>query len=272
MVTTEPAVITSKERDAETGLDYFGARYMSSAQGRFTSPDPIHIMPQKLLDPQQWNMYAYVRNNPLRFLDPTGMYIAGCDGDVKSCDKQISNFDKTLQNALKSKDQSVRDGAAAYGALGDKNGVNVNFTNVVDPKNANVVGQVTSQAGTGGFTYDEKTNTFQQATQVSIKAGLSGNDLQETAVHEGVHVEDRANFINSFSQGLAPDFSFHANYQLNITGRQSEVNAYSVENTLRRSLGDPSRNINDILAHPPYSTNPGMNRPILPGIVPANPQ
>ena len=32
---------TSKERDAETGLDYFGARYMSSAQGRFTSPDPL---------------------------------------------------------------------------------------------------------------------------------------------------------------------------------------------------------------------------------------
>jgi RHS repeat-associated protein len=31
---------TGKERDAETGLDYFGARYMSSAQGRFTSPDP----------------------------------------------------------------------------------------------------------------------------------------------------------------------------------------------------------------------------------------
>jgi RHS repeat-associated protein len=31
---------TGKERDAETGLDYFGARYFSSAQGRFTSPDP----------------------------------------------------------------------------------------------------------------------------------------------------------------------------------------------------------------------------------------
>ena len=35
-----PLRFTSKERDAETGLDYFGARYLSSAQGRFTSPDP----------------------------------------------------------------------------------------------------------------------------------------------------------------------------------------------------------------------------------------
>jgi RHS repeat-associated protein len=36
-----PVKFTGKERDAETGLDYFGARYHSSAQGRFTSPDPI---------------------------------------------------------------------------------------------------------------------------------------------------------------------------------------------------------------------------------------
>ncbi|MEO8660108.1 MAG: RHS repeat-associated core domain-containing protein, partial [Bryobacteraceae bacterium] len=34
---------TGKERDAETGLDYFGARYFSGAQGRFTTPDPIHF-------------------------------------------------------------------------------------------------------------------------------------------------------------------------------------------------------------------------------------
>ncbi len=36
---TEGIQFTGKERDAETGLDYFGARYMSAAQGRFTSPD-----------------------------------------------------------------------------------------------------------------------------------------------------------------------------------------------------------------------------------------
>jgi hypothetical protein len=34
-------VFTGKERDAETGLDFFGARYYSGAQGRFTSPDPF---------------------------------------------------------------------------------------------------------------------------------------------------------------------------------------------------------------------------------------
>ena len=59
---------TGKERDAETGLDFFGARYMSSAQGRFTSPD-APFADQRSVDPQSWNLYAYGRNNPLRFVD-----------------------------------------------------------------------------------------------------------------------------------------------------------------------------------------------------------
>jgi RHS repeat-associated protein len=62
---------TGKERDAETGLDYFEARYLSSAQGRFTSPDePLADQDPSL--PQSWNLYAYGRNNPLLYVDPTG--------------------------------------------------------------------------------------------------------------------------------------------------------------------------------------------------------
>jgi RHS repeat-associated protein len=63
---------TGKERDAETNLDYFGARYMGAAQGRFTSPDPLGTILADVTDPQTWNQYAYVRNNPMRFIDPTG--------------------------------------------------------------------------------------------------------------------------------------------------------------------------------------------------------
>ena len=62
---------TGKERDAETGLDYFNARYFSGAQARFTSPDEP-MADQFADDPQSWNLYSYVRNNPLRLVDPTG--------------------------------------------------------------------------------------------------------------------------------------------------------------------------------------------------------
>ena len=62
---------TGKERDVETGLDYFLARYYSSTQGRFTSPDSVG---GSRLDPQSLNLYSYVQNNPIRDVDPTGHY------------------------------------------------------------------------------------------------------------------------------------------------------------------------------------------------------
>jgi len=64
---------TGQLRDTESGLDYFNARYYSSFQGRFSSIDPINITNQRLADPQRINLYVYVRNNPLKFSDPSGM-------------------------------------------------------------------------------------------------------------------------------------------------------------------------------------------------------
>jgi len=61
----------SKERDNESGLDFFGARYYGGPGGRFTSADAL-LVDQFEENPQSWNLYAYSRNNPLRFIDPTG--------------------------------------------------------------------------------------------------------------------------------------------------------------------------------------------------------
>lgn len=84
-----------------TGLDYFGARYYSGAQGRFTSPDPLYLEMHRLADPQQWNIYAYARNNPLKFTDPDGLDIActgsRCDDYLKALGKDVSfkiDYDK----------------------------------------------------------------------------------------------------------------------------------------------------------------------------------
>ena len=64
---------TAKERDNETGLDYFNARYYASALGRFTSPDPLTASAVSA-NPQTFNRYSYVTNSPLNIIDPTGMF------------------------------------------------------------------------------------------------------------------------------------------------------------------------------------------------------
>jgi RHS repeat-associated protein len=67
---------TGKERDAESGNDYFGARYYASSMGRFMSPDwsakeePVPYA--KLDNPQTLNLYAYVGNNPMIHIDADG--------------------------------------------------------------------------------------------------------------------------------------------------------------------------------------------------------
>jgi RHS repeat-associated protein len=63
---------TGKERDSESGLDNFGARYNASTMGRFMSPDPKTPSLKHLVNPQKWNKYAYVLNNPLALVDPDG--------------------------------------------------------------------------------------------------------------------------------------------------------------------------------------------------------
>ncbi|HSD45588.1 MAG TPA: RHS repeat-associated core domain-containing protein, partial [Pyrinomonadaceae bacterium] len=64
---------TQKERDIESGLDYFGARYYSSTQGRFFTADRP-FADQFAFDPQTWNLYSYVANQPLNHTDPLGLW------------------------------------------------------------------------------------------------------------------------------------------------------------------------------------------------------
>jgi RHS repeat-associated protein len=80
---------TGKERDTETGLDYFGARYYGSSLGRFMSPDwsetPSPIPHATLLDPRTLNLYSYVRNNPLKYADDDGHKDSVKYSEMASC-------------------------------------------------------------------------------------------------------------------------------------------------------------------------------------------
>jgi RHS repeat-associated protein len=114
---------TGKERDAETGLDYFVARYLSSGQGRWMSPDwSVKAEPvpyAKLANPQSLNLYSYVWNGPLARADLDGH----CHDHYKdgSCKVKVDGktgeagkaAGKQLEGVLNTYDKAVN-------ALGDK--------------------------------------------------------------------------------------------------------------------------------------------------------
>ena len=63
---------TGKELDKGTNLQYFGARFYDPELARFIQPDSTLPNPY---DPQQLNRYSYTKNNPYRYIDPSGNYI-----------------------------------------------------------------------------------------------------------------------------------------------------------------------------------------------------
>jgi RHS repeat-associated protein len=91
---------TGKERDGESSLDFFNARYYSSSLGRFLSPDPDNAGSLEE-DPQRWNGYSYARNNPLLYTDPDGTDVRICIDGQDECftltDQQYKDLLKEQQ-------------------------------------------------------------------------------------------------------------------------------------------------------------------------------
>lgn len=137
---------TGKERDTfvdgtPTGLDYFGARYYSAAQGRFASPDEP-LLDQNPEYPQSWNLYSYVRNNPLKYFDPTGEdcvytndYNSNGTVGIESgdCSQKGGTF---VNGTIDTNSLMVHNGALEFGYT-DTNGVvgvhSLNLPNAPDP-------------------------------------------------------------------------------------------------------------------------------------------
>jgi RHS repeat-associated protein len=242
-----PMHFTGKERDAESGLDNFGARYDSSALGRFMSPDPIGILKQKLTDPQQWNGYTYTRDNPLRFLDPSGQYL--CSGTREQC----AAVEAARQNDLNSKDKKVKQAAQAYGDAGVDNGVFVGFADIKSGEG----GTVTFGKDKNGKADGTVHVTFSAEQMKAAKDLPEG--LDATVAHEGSHVKDDKKLIDS-----------QYAKKNDITHRETEHRAYDVSHrVISEELGrnatmweSPEAIDKWLAAHP--TDYPHPDEPILP--------
>jgi RHS repeat-associated protein len=118
---------TGKERDAESGNDYFEARYFGSSMGRFMSPDwsdePDTIPYAEFENPQTLNLYSYARNNPMLYNDPDGHDVSVCDNNGH-CNTVTNDQYKAAQQAGNSGGLS----AATLDQVGNSKDANGNFT------------------------------------------------------------------------------------------------------------------------------------------------
>ena len=176
---------TGKERDAETGLDFFGARYTSSPQGRFTSPDyggplstPDPVPWADFENPQTLNLYSYGHNSPLSNVDDDGHDVNVClnDANGNSHCTQMSNeqYDVASQGNgslnVPTLDQ--------VGMNGNGNG-SFNATNITD-SSGNSLGTAT-YVSDGGADYYANRNGITALGQV----GATMNDPRTYALWFG---------------------------------------------------------------------------------------
>jgi len=90
---------SGKEREEQTGLDYFGARYYDHTSYRFISPDPVRNRDEAIGNPQLWNLYAFCRNNPVTYLDPDGREVQIMD-EVSFRNVRNSIQDRTARSSI----------------------------------------------------------------------------------------------------------------------------------------------------------------------------
>lgn len=108
-----PRRFTGKERDNESGLDYFEARYNSSPTGRFVSPDPSN-WGVDFYNPQTWNHFSYVGNNPLSNTDPNGLWLKPTHESI--IDRAFPGLSKEQRNILKASSKSVDEDQSQEGS------------------------------------------------------------------------------------------------------------------------------------------------------------
>jgi RHS repeat-associated protein len=238
---------TQKERDTETGLDYFRARYYASTQGRFTSADPL-LSSGSNYDPQTWNRYSYTLNNPLKYIDPTGMFVwdtsLGGSADDKDVSGKIRDKRKQIRAAIAKANEALNSGTLdstqkasleralkAYGAEGTANGVSLAVGKVSD-------GAAAETSSIQPYVlYDQKTGNFSANVTVTFKEG--GGVDAESFAHEGSHVADRQDLVAAFAKASTGDPSADWLYMPeNLKVRQTESRAYRVSAAVAQGLGN----------------------------------
>jgi RHS repeat-associated protein len=236
---------TGKERDSETGLDYFGARYYSNGLGRFVTPDwsakaePVPFA--KLENPQSLNLYSYVFNNPLSNIDEDGHACGFTLGNLGSgfCQRATEYGVMDANPAIRSQTRFFAAASAVSVALGDVRSWSIPRSLFVSEKTANFL------EGIGGHLEDMNVNA---ATAIA-RGNITGPDLDARLVHmeqtevqnmvDTLRQDDPAKYnqtITEINQSLNPGILGNAFGNIYATDRAYHDVLDGVRNDLGRDI------------------------------------
>jgi RHS repeat-associated protein len=241
---------TSCERDEETRLDFAQARYLNSGLGRFSSPDYFGNDTHGA-EPQSWNLYEYARNNPLRYVDPSGkeVWVTFKGGDDKSVVKL------RLEICI---DEDGNETARLYDE--DGNEYVGNSTEVAD--GLNVLNEVlASEAGAslrdlaGNSAYFGLSLVRDDGSDPSVMPGLTfaGSDGRNTA-YTWAGVSYNSDMMKESVQALSERILMAAEIQRNGVNPDTNSDQYLAErDSIRKEIyeGTPRMKPYDPTAPPP---------------------
>jgi uncharacterized protein RhaS with RHS repeats len=197
-------------------MDYAQARYFTNVQGRFTGIDPL-LPSAKSINPQTWNRYAYVANNPLRFTDPSGMracFDASCSG---SEDEEFgsSRAEEEHDERMRHQYNAIEATAAAREGNGERYRELMANDNTLSVQGGRIL-IVVGDPGAGG--HDQGGNFDRAAETKKQELEAAGNTV----------IVVRASGVNDFSRALKEngtldgvEYLGHASYYGLHIGEQS---------------------------------------------------
>jgi RHS repeat-associated protein len=194
--------------DEETGLDYAQARMYAKGLGRFTGADPSLGSGRPSLA-QSWNRYVYTLNNPLKLVDPTGLYDNSSldDAQKENFRNQMKEMEKRLKDIKKTygkNSEEYKEAERSFKSYGCEAGARGCSEKVGSS-------QVFIKAGTlaVGTGAQEEMNADGKTVTVTLDKNQLSNkasDMVADIAHEGVHAQDALDYLNSKKQTKVTDY------------------------------------------------------------------
>lgn len=274
---------TGKERDSESGNDYFGARYYASSMGRWMSPDwssaPDTVPYADFNDPQSLNLYAYAANNPLIYGDSNGHVYTLCD-QYGQCEKGISDKDFEQREADSRAAGEHWNGGKITLADGSAGGTYVQ-TDVDLPGDAASNRAGANMIGNGGM---GMVNAFAKNMVYTVAGGLAGRAIGwgfealsdyaalntgTNVVYQSVNAAGDVQYVgitNNFEQRAAQHAARFGIEKIPGLSNLARADAQAVEQALieMHGIGNAGTLLNKINSI--ASTNPGYARALAHGL------